>query len=111
MKKLPQIYKLVELFLKRNKEMVLTVVFISVGVDIFLPYKSIDIVIFIILFFYVVASLIYKLKSSFTLLLCLGLICVMSLEFIITQTSIHTEKAAVWFIVFITIATIQKFKE
>lgn len=98
-------------FLKENKRTVLTlfVVFI-VGVS-FSKRLSSDVVIFSALLFYGVFIKIFRIKSTFTFLLCLGLLVLMYIEYLFTGASISTEKTAVWLILFFGIGVIQLWKE
>lgn len=98
-------------FLRENKITALTlfVVFI-VGVS-FSKRLSSDVVIFSALLFYGVFIKIFRIKSTFTFLLCLGLLVLMYIEYLITGPSISTEKTAVWLILFFGIGVIQRWRE
>ena len=104
------IEKIIE-FLRGNKRTVLTlfVVFI-VGVS-FSKRLSSDVVIFSALLFYGVFIKIFRIKSTFIFLLCLGLLVLMYIEYLITGPSISTEKTAVWLILFFGIGVIQQWRE
>lgn len=98
-------------FLKENKKTVLTLVVVAVFADIFFLNKSSDILIFSILFFYAVSTKMFQLKSKLTFLLGLALLTTMFFNYLFTGTSVPTEKAAVWLILFLIIGVIQQWKE
>ena len=98
-------------FLKRNKTVVLTVIFLGILADILLISGSSDARIFGILFFYIVSIHIYKLKSRLTFIVSLMLLGIMFVEFILSGPSANTEKAAVWLVLFMAVGIIQQWRE
>lgn len=103
--------KKVIIFLKKNKPVVLTLIFLAIIADIIFISGSSDLRIFGILGLYVAAISFYKLKSRLTFLLSLVLLGVMFVEFLFTRTSESTEKAAVWLVLFLFIGIIQQWRE
>lgn len=98
-------------FLKENKKIVLSLLTVSIFVDIFFVKTSLDIVIFSILLLYGIFVKMFKIKSRRTFLLCLALLVVMFINFLFTGTSVSTEKAAVWLILFMALGIFQQWKE
>lgn len=98
-------------FLRENKKTILTlfVVFI-VAVSISKRLSS-DLVIFSALLCYGSFIKMFRIKSGFTFLLCLGLLMLMYILYVISGASISTEKAAVWLILFFGIGVIQQWRE
>jgi len=98
-------------FLRENKRTFLTlfVVFI-VAVSLSATLSS-DVVIFSALLLYGFFIKVFRIKSTFTFLLCLGLLVLMFILYLFTGPSISTEKAAVWLILFFGIGVIQQWRE
>lgn len=103
--------KLLSLFLIRNKITALTLLAFFIFADIVFIKISSDYVIFSVLVLYIIFIKLFKIYSNSTFLLCLGLLVVMSIDYLLTQASVSTEKAAVWFILFLVIGVIQGWKE
>lgn len=97
--------------LRENKRTVLTLFVVFIVVESLSKRLSSDFVIFGSLLFYGIVIKIFRIKSTFTFLLCLGLLAVMSIYYLLTGASISTEKAAVWFILFFGIGVIQQWRE
>lgn len=106
-----KIVKKISQYSKKNKQIILTVLVSSICVDVLVPYKSLDFITFFILFFYVTFIIILNIKSKFTFFLCLFLLSIMTIDYFITSASISTEKAAIWFILFLGIGSIQRWIE
>lgn len=104
-------FKKILLFLKDNKNTALTLLAVFVFADILFIKRSSDFVIFGALLFYVVFIKIFKIDSKLTFSFCLGLLTLMIIDYLLTQASVSTEKAAVWFILFLTVGAIQRWKE
>ena len=103
--------KRVAFFLKENKKTVLALIIVVIFADsIFLKENS-DFVIFSILILYVVLIKMFQIKSKSTFLLCLTLLGTMFISYMFTGTSISTEKAAVWLVLFLGIGIFQQWKE
>jgi hypothetical protein len=98
-------------FLKKNKPVVITLIFLAIFADIIFITGNSDIRIFGILGTYIMAVFFYKLKSRLTLLFGLALLGIMYIEFLFTRTSESTENAAVWLYLFLAIGIIQKLRE
>ena len=99
------------LWLKDNKPVVLSVIFLGILADpIFITGNS-DLRIFGILGLYITAVFFYKLKSRLTFLFGLVLLAIMYIEFLFTGASPATEKAAVWLFFFLLLGIIQQWKE
>lgn len=98
-------------FLKENKKIVLALLTVSIFVDIFFVKTSSDIVIFGILLLYGVFIKMFQIKSRRTFLLCLALLAAMFIDFLFTGTSVSTEKAAVWLILFMAVGIFQQWRE
>jgi len=99
------------LWLKDNKPVVLSVIFLGIIADPLFITGNSDIRIFGILGLYITAVFFYKLKSRLTFLFGLVLLGIMYIEFLFTGTSPATEKAAVWLYLFLAIGIIQKLRE
>lgn len=98
-------------FLRENKKTVLTLFVVAIFADIFFLNKSSDLIIFSILVLYLFFIKIFELKSKLTFLLSLVLLTVMFFDYLLTGTSVSTEKAAVWLILFLIIGVIQQWRE
>lgn len=98
-------------FLKENKKIVLALLIVFIFVDIFFVKISYDIVIFGILFLYGIFVKMFQMKNRQTFLLCLALLAVMFIDFLFTGTSVSTEKAAVWLILFMALGIFQQWRE
>lgn len=91
--------------------LLLTGVIAGIFVDIFFIPGSSDARIFSILILYWLAARVYKLKSQFNFYLAFGLLTLTYIEYILSGPSAETEKAAVWFVLFLLIGIIAKWKE
>lgn len=98
-------------FLRENKRTVLTLFLVSIVAVSLSKGLSSDVVIFSALLLYGFFIKIFRIKSTFTFLLCLGLLVLMFIEYLITGASISTEKTAVWLILFFGIGVIQQWRE
>ena len=98
-------------FLRENKKIVLALLVISIFVDIFFVKTSSDLVIFGTLLFYGIFIKMFQIESRRTFLLCLALLAAMFINFLSTGTSIPTEKAAVWLILFMALGIVQQWRE
>lgn len=103
--------KKVTIFLKENKKTILTLLVTSVFLDIVFLSKSSDLIIFGILILYSVSMRIFSIKSRLTFIISLVLLAIMFLSYLFTGTSVPTEKAAVWLILFLVIGVIQQWRE
>jgi len=97
--------------LRTNRHFVLGLIFVSILGDIFYIPVSSDIRFFGFVGAYILGARWYKLKSSFTFSLCLALLAIMYVLFLTTNTSIKTERAAVWLVLFWIVGIIQQWKE
>lgn len=98
-------------FLKENKKTILTLYVIAIFADIIFLNKSSDLIIFSILVLYLFFIKIFQIKSKSTFLLSLVLLTTMFFNYIFTGASALTEKAAVWFVLFLIAGVIQQWKE
>lgn len=98
-------------FLKENKKIALALLTVSIFVDIFFVKTSSDIVIFGILLLYGVFIKMFQIKSRRTFFLCLALLVAMFINFLFTGTSVSTEKAAVWLVLFMALGIFQQWRE
>lgn len=98
-------------FLKVSKRTILALLTASIFVDIFFVKTSSDIVIFGTLLLYGIFIKILRLSSKLTFSLCLGLITTMSVDYLFVGVSVSTEKAAVWFVLFMALGIFQQWRE
>ena len=98
-------------FLGNSSAAVLTIVFIIIIINCLLIEGSSDIVFFGLLGVYIGAILFYKLRSKLTFIFCLILLIIMFIEYLLTGTSLKTEKTAVWLFLFIATGIAQQWKE
>ena len=98
-------------FLKENKRIILSLTIVAIFVDIFFIDKSSDVIIFSILLIYGVSVKMSKIKSRLTFLLCLALLGTMFVNYLSTGTSVATEKAAVWLVLFMAVGIFQQWRE
>lgn len=103
--------KKIESLLRENEKIVLALITISIFIDIFFVKTNSDVVIFGILFVYVIFIKMFELKSGRTFLLCLALLTAMFINFLFTGSSMPTEKAAVWLILFMALGIFQQWRE
>ena len=97
--------------LRENKKTVLTLFAVFIVVESLSKRLSSDVIIFGSLLFYVIFIKIFRIMSTFTFLLCLGLLVLMFIQYLFTGVSISTEKTAVWLILFFGIGVIQQWRE
>ena len=98
-------------FLKTNRLLVLTLLFLVPLADSLSSGKSSDLLIFGILALYWLASKIYKTSSKITFYFCLLLLGIMFIEFLLLGPVPKTEKAAVWLVLFLLLGIIQQWRE
>ncbi len=98
-------------FLKENKKTVLTLLVTVIFADIIFLNKSSDLIIFSVLILYSVAIKIFNLKSRLAFFISLFLLVMMFSSYLFSGTSVSTEKAAVWLILFLAIGIIQQWRE
>jgi len=98
-------------FLREKKKTVLSFFIAAIVVDTFFFKKSSDYFTFGILILYLFFLKIFQIKSKSTFLMCLALLIVMFIGYLFSKTSILTEKAAVWFVLFLIVGVIQQWKE
>jgi len=103
--------KKITFFLKENKKIALALLVVSIFIDIFFVKISSDIVIFGILLLYGIFIKMFQIKSRRTFLLCLALLFTMFINFLFTGTSVSTEKAAVWLVLFMALGIFQQWRE
>lgn len=97
--------------LKKNRQVVVTVLVLFVIVDILYLGQSSDLRIFISLFLYLLAMWFYKLESTLTFSISLFVFAIMSFQFLISGASESTEKAAVWLFFLILIGIFQQLRK
>lgn len=99
------------LTLKKMKQIMLSVLLMAILGDVlFLPTSS-DVIIFGLLAVYIGYIIFYKLESKLTFLISLGILLTIYLAFILTGTSVKTEKAAVWLFFFVLIGIVQQLRK
>ncbi len=98
-------------FLKENKRTVLVLLGVFIFGDILFVNISSDFIIFSVLLLYVIFIKIFKIQSGTTFLVCAVLLTIMAVSYLSSFASIRTEKAAVWFILFLVVGAIQGWKE
>lgn len=79
--------------------------------DIFFVAVNSDLILFSLLGIYILAVNFYNIKSKYTCMVCIGLLFIMYFLFVATGTSVSTEKAAVWIVMFFFLTIIQQFFE
>lgn len=98
-------------FLKQNKKVVLVLLIGIIFVDILFAKTSSDIVTFGVLLAFGICAIAYRLKPRETFSLCLGILGVMFTSFLMSGTSVSTEKAAVWLVLFMALGIYQQWRE
>lgn len=97
--------------LHKYKQVVLTIVVLTIlGDTVFFKSQS-DAVLFSVLAVYIGCIFFYKLSSAATFRLSLLVLSVMSAAFIATGTSVVTERAAVWLFFLMLTGILQQLKE
>lgn len=99
------------IFFLANSRVILTVIFIFIIINSIFIESSSDIIFFGLLGSYIAAIFFYKLRSRLTFLFCLALLVIMLVEYLLTGTSLKTEKTAVWFFLFLATGILQQWKE
>lgn len=97
--------------LDNSRTVLLTLVLLSVLIDIFLLSSSTDFITFSILISYVSLARYCRLTSKFTFIFCILLLFTMYGGYVISGPSPITEKNAVWLVLFLLVGIIQKWKE
>lgn len=95
-------------YLKNYKSSALTSIVLIIMADIFFSNIESDIFIFGILGLYLFSIKLYELKAKTTFLICVFILAAFSIQFIFSNTSSHTEKAAVWLFLFLLTGIIQE---
>lgn len=98
-------------FLKQNRRVVLVFLIGIIFVDTFFIKTVSDVVTFGVLLLYGIFAKTYQLRPRETFLLCLGLLGAMFMSFLTSGTSVPTEKAAVWLVLFMALGIYQQWKE
>jgi len=98
-------------FIRSNKSLVLGLLFAGVLGDIFYIPASSDVRFFGLIGIYALGTRWYRLTSKVTFIICLALLGVMYVLFLTTSTSVRTERAAVWLVLFWIAGVIQQWRE
>jgi len=98
-------------FLRNNKKILHVIIGAAVFTDIFFYEKNSDFVVFGILFTYIFFVLVSRIESKSIFILCILLLLAMFFGYLITGTSVMTEKAAVWFVLLMGFGVIRQWKE
>lgn len=98
-------------FLGNRRAVVLSFIFIAVIINSIFFESNSDTIFFGLLGFYIGVVFFYKLRSKLTFLFCLTLLIIMFIEYLVTGTSLRTEKTAVWFFLFMATGIVQQWKE
>lgn len=95
-------------YLKNYKSSMLTAIMLVIIANIFFSNIKSDIFIFGVLGLYLFSIIFYKLKAKTAFSICLFILAAFSISFILSNTSDHTEKAAVWLFLFLFTGIIQE---
>ncbi len=98
-------------FFAENKRTLLVVLFLIVFWDIQFIAISYDLITFGILLSYILFIRLFHLRSKQTFLFCLSILLVLFINFITSGTSVATEKAAVWLVLFMVVGVFQQWRE
>lgn len=99
------------LYLDKYRQAILTILSLLIIAETFLIKDNSDLQIFLVLGLYVGCAFFFKLKSNFTLFISLVTLGCMYVQFIISNSSSGTEKAAVLLFFFMFIGIIQQIRE
>lgn len=97
--------------LRYYKNAILLAILVAIFGDVFYIAKSSDRIIFSILIIYIACINVLNVKSKFTFFLCMFLLILMFVSYLFSGTSVATEKAAVWLILFLGVGIIQQWRE
>lgn len=97
--------------LNENKKTLLFLTMLTVLLDIFFISTSSDVLIFSIIILYSFFSRILSFSSKATFIFCLVILFIMTISYAISYTSVTTEKAAVWLVLFLAVGILQQWKE
>lgn len=89
----------------------MTVIYVSVITDALVLEAKSDLITFSLLGVYSIFIKIYHVTSKSTFIFCLILLLFMYVYFLFTGPSLHTEKTAVWFILFMIVGIVQQWRE
>ncbi len=103
--------KKISVFLKQNKKVILLFLIGTIFVDTFFIKMVSDVVTFGVLLLYCISAMLYRLKSKETFLLCLGLVAALFVSFLLSGTSVSTEKVAVWLVLFMAVGVYSQWRE
>lgn len=97
--------------LKQNQVLLTTLLYVLVFIDATLLEVKSDVIIFSLLGLYTLFIALYHLTSRITFKFCLALLLLMYVYFLTTGPALHTEKIAVWLVLFMVIGIIQQWRE
>ena len=105
------IYEVILRILIANQTTFLFALFWFILIDIFMLKFSSDLRIFMSLAAYLLACRIYSFKSVFTFGFCLLLLTIVFFLYVFTSARFMTERASVWFVLFLLIGVLQYWRE
>lgn len=94
--------------LKNNKPVAITVISLIIIEYVSLVETESDLITLEILGLYILVVYFYRLKSKVTFLFCFFILFLLGIEFVITGTSINTEKSALFLYFFLAIGILQE---
>lgn len=98
-------------WIRKNSVVLLPIFFLGIIADVFMLPTSSDLRIASILLIYWLYVRLKKIKSHFTIGVTFILLLFMFLSFVITGTSVRTERLAVWVVLFLGFGIIQQWRE
>lgn len=101
-------FRLWLLALRNNKPVVITVISLIIIEYVSLIETDSDLITLGILGSYIYVIYFYKLKSKTTFSFCFFVLFLLFVEFVVTGTSVNTEKAAVFLFFFMAIGIVQE---
>lgn len=98
-------------FIKQNKMLFLTLIYAAVLLDALVVSVRSDLITFTLLGLYVFLINVYSLKSKNAFSFCLVLLLVMYSNILLIGPEFHTEKVAVWLVLFMAVGIIKQWRE
>lgn len=106
-----KIFEVLQKILIANRTTILFALFGFILMDIFMLKLSSDLRIFLSLAGYLIACRIYSFKSVFTFGFCLLLLTIVFFLYVFTSAGAMTERASLWFLLFLLTGVLQYWRE
>lgn len=99
------------IFIEKYKQLFLIVLGVALLGEVFFVDGSSDLRFFGLTILFFITTFMYRLSSRVTFTICLILLGIMYVQFLLSNASVHTEKIAVWIVLFMVVGVIQQWNE